>query len=256
MAEIRGKLNGSVFSRNRGGAYVRQFVKPTNPNSTKQASGRAIFGTRSSQWRALTEAQRQSFRDAAKSYSLKNRVGDTIIPTGAQLFAAVNSAVVVEGSGISKNPVTQIDPVPKSFTELGWAAEAQAENPIKSDGSSLEFSPNPLLKVPGGNGSLKLGEFFTVWATPILSAGITSPAGKPFYPIWSAELQGGIGEEALPGFSNIWEVKNFTFFYGLNGPPVNTDRGVMFVRMTSFFLGNFYPYDHGVARVPVVPSTP
>ena len=40
VADIRNKLNGSVFSKNRYGAYVRTKVTPVNPQSTAQQNTR------------------------------------------------------------------------------------------------------------------------------------------------------------------------------------------------------------------------
>ena len=34
VADMRNKLNGSVFSRNRGGAYIRTKVTPINPQTS------------------------------------------------------------------------------------------------------------------------------------------------------------------------------------------------------------------------------
>ena len=58
MTDASGKLGGQVFSKNRGGSYVRTKVTPTNPQSTAQMSIRGIFASISSRWSSLTEAQR------------------------------------------------------------------------------------------------------------------------------------------------------------------------------------------------------
>ena len=54
VSEMRGKLNGSVFSKNRGGAYIRTKVTPVNPQSLAQGLVRATLTNLSQAWRGLT----------------------------------------------------------------------------------------------------------------------------------------------------------------------------------------------------------
>ena len=43
MTDARGKLGGQVFSKNKGGAYVRTKVTPSNPQTIAQTTRRALF---------------------------------------------------------------------------------------------------------------------------------------------------------------------------------------------------------------------
>jgi len=36
VSDARGKIGGNVFSRNKGGSYIRSYVKPINPSTPKQ----------------------------------------------------------------------------------------------------------------------------------------------------------------------------------------------------------------------------
>jgi len=45
-----GKIGGHVASKNRGGAYLRTKVTPTNPNSPAQAGARALLASLSTGW--------------------------------------------------------------------------------------------------------------------------------------------------------------------------------------------------------------
>jgi len=65
--EIRGKVGGSVFSRNKGGAIMRVYAKPTNANSQSQRNQRNNFRSMSGTWNALTAVQRQMWESFAKN---------------------------------------------------------------------------------------------------------------------------------------------------------------------------------------------
>lgn len=97
VSDARGSVGGSTFSRNRGGQYIRQRTKGVNPNSERQASTRATFGTMQSSWRALTEAQRESWRNNATNFPTKNKLGDTITLGGNTLFQKCNMVLAKAG---------------------------------------------------------------------------------------------------------------------------------------------------------------
>lgn len=59
FGEFSGKLGGLVFSRGRGGAYVRRFVTPTNPRTAKQVAVRERFAQRALEFRALEPSIKQ-----------------------------------------------------------------------------------------------------------------------------------------------------------------------------------------------------
>jgi hypothetical protein len=64
-AILRGKLGGNVFSANRYGEYVRQYVKPVNPDSQGQANARGSFSEALAMWHSLTSEQKQSWQSFA-----------------------------------------------------------------------------------------------------------------------------------------------------------------------------------------------
>lgn len=65
FGEFRGKMGGTVFSRNKSGAIARVYVKPTNRNSQRQQNIRSIFGSVSKQFANLTEVQKESWNGFA-----------------------------------------------------------------------------------------------------------------------------------------------------------------------------------------------
>lgn len=68
--EASGKLGGMVFSRNKGGAYIRKFVTPTNPNSQKQRAVRERFSTRALEFRALAPEIKSMWAEYVNTYYL------------------------------------------------------------------------------------------------------------------------------------------------------------------------------------------
>lgn len=103
--DIRNKLNGSVFSKNRAGAYIRTKVTPVNPQTDAQQQARNNLSTNSQAWRGLTESQRQGWIDGAVNFPYTDIYGQTKILSGQQLFVKLNNNLVNAGaSGISVCP--------------------------------------------------------------------------------------------------------------------------------------------------------
>lgn len=97
ISEMRNKLNGSVFSRNRGGAYLRNKVTPLNPQTSAQVAARSLLTFFSQSWRSLTEDQRLAWSGAVASWSTTDIFGDTINPTGATLYIRLNCNISIAG---------------------------------------------------------------------------------------------------------------------------------------------------------------
>lgn len=86
MVDGRGKINGSVASKNRAGAYVRTKVTPVNPRSVAQQNIRSIFSQVSEYWRGMTEVQRNSWNEATENWQRTDIFGDLTKPSGFNLF--------------------------------------------------------------------------------------------------------------------------------------------------------------------------
>lgn len=107
--QISGKLNGTVFSKNKGGAYVRSKSKPTNPRSAAQMAVRSAFGAIAAAWRDLTESQRKAWMEATKDFPYQNRLGDRKTLTGFSLHQKINRNLQ-----LVSQPAVQIPPTPDS----------------------------------------------------------------------------------------------------------------------------------------------
>jgi hypothetical protein len=106
IADLRGKIGGSVHSRNRSGAYMRIKVSPVNPNSSYQSAVRALFTALSQNWRALTAGQRTSWNAAVSNFQKSDVFGDLKTPTGKNLYLGLNRTLELGGvANITTPPV-------------------------------------------------------------------------------------------------------------------------------------------------------
>lgn len=113
VSDMRGKLNGSVASKNRYGSYLRNKVTPINRNTTFQVAVRAILTLISQAWRSLTEAQRKQWSDAVQNFKGTNIFGDAKILSGSALYAKLNGNLLTIGeSQIAVPPMPVAVPTP------------------------------------------------------------------------------------------------------------------------------------------------
>lgn len=97
MTDARGKLGGHVFSKNRGGAYLRTKVTPSNPQTEDQQANRSLLGYLAQQWSILTEAQRATWNGAVGDWKTTNIFGDSVNPSGKSLFTSLNKNLLNVG---------------------------------------------------------------------------------------------------------------------------------------------------------------
>lgn len=136
MADVRGKVAGTVFSKNRGGAYTRTKVTPSNPQTTAQNLVRSRLTGFSQGWRGLTQAARDSWNAAVASFPRTNVFGASKILSGHQLYIGLNSQLAAAGqSSIGLPPVPVGAPAVNSITPA--AADAAGT-------FTIAFDPDPV----------------------------------------------------------------------------------------------------------------
>ena len=104
IAEMRKKLNGSVFARNRGGAYLRTKVTPVNPQSIAQVGARNLLTQFSQSWRTLTEAERLAWNGVVTQWSTTDVFGDVVNPSGITLYIRLNINITLAGGTVLTSP--------------------------------------------------------------------------------------------------------------------------------------------------------
>lgn len=177
VVDMRGKSNGHVFSKNRGGAYMRTKVTPTNPQTSSQMGVRGIFASISSAWSSLTEANRASWNGLVSSYARTDVFGDLRNPTGKNLFQRLNQNLIITGQA---QKTICPEPAEVPFASL---------NSVMCDVSDTTME----VFTAGDTTGCKV----MIFATPVLSAGTTFvknrlrlvtvlPGADPIEPdIWS-----------------------------------------------------------------------
>lgn len=103
--DVRGSQNGLTFSRNKGGAYVRQKVSPVQPVSEFSSRARAIFAALAQRWATdLTQSQRQAWIAFASTHTFVNVFGDAITLSGIAMYQSVNRALGQVGKPYIDDP--------------------------------------------------------------------------------------------------------------------------------------------------------
>lgn len=219
VSDMRGKLNGSVLSRNTYGSYSRNKVTPVNPSTTYQQNVRSQFTTLTQGWRALTQVQRDSWISAVNNFIRTNIFGDSQKLTGSALYISINRNLQAIGQSVLTSP-----PIPGSvfnLTTLSIAADA-------SDNSlDLTFTA----AIPAGTSVI-------VEATPPVSAGInfvksqyrqiavlTNSDTSPYDA--SAEYQAKFGSVGSAGQKIFVRMRAVTNATGLTGTPLEASTIVV-----------------------------
>ena len=108
VTSILGKAGGTVFSKNKGGAYFKNFVMPSNPQSAAQVAVRNAFGLISQLWRLLTDEQRSGWKSQAANFPYNDVFGDTKYLSGFGLHQQLNLNLTNSGQPtISDAPIPQ-----------------------------------------------------------------------------------------------------------------------------------------------------
>lgn len=152
ITNISGKAGGSVYSRNRGGSYVKNFSMPSNTITDARQFVRGMFGVIAGYWRTLTETQRQSFVDQAPNYPTTDVFGDAKVLSGNALHQKLNQQLLLAGlSAISEaltpqgtNPVLDASgqmTVDVTSQSVGFEFVLATDNGVANNVYILEMTP-------------------------------------------------------------------------------------------------------------------
>ncbi|HSH66770.1 MAG TPA: HMG-box domain-containing protein [Bacteroidia bacterium] len=186
---ISGKLNGSVFARNKGGAYVRSKSVVSNPNTPLQQAVRSVFSAISQAWRDLTTEERKSWNEAVEYYKYTNVFGDLRTLSGKALFQKLN--------GNRLNVGLSIDSTVNAPTDVIGIARLSTELSIAVGTNAIEFTadlPQPL----------EDSQYFVLEATPSLSQGIDNAANR-FRKVAVANLAAAVDSMTQADFATLPE---------------------------------------------------
>jgi hypothetical protein len=158
MVDGRGKIGGQVASKNRSGAYMRNKVTPSNPRTFDQQANRALLGSLSAGWSSLNTASRNSFNNAVANWAKTNIFGDSVKPTGKNLYTALNKnlASVGEALLVTAPPKVEMPILGLNSVNVNLTDETIE---IEADGDVSDV-------------------FVVISATPVLTNGTTFTKGK------------------------------------------------------------------------------
>jgi hypothetical protein len=99
LAEIRGKLGGTVFSSNGAGFYCKSLVTPIQPRTQAQTQHRAIFSDAVRQYGAMTAPQIAAWiaYAADPTNTRYDYFGDPYLPNAINQYAGVNTLRAAAG---------------------------------------------------------------------------------------------------------------------------------------------------------------
>jgi hypothetical protein len=104
-----GKRGLNVSQKGRNGQISRTLAIPTNPQTDAQLRIRSFLRSVASQWRGLTQAQRDAWKEEASQHQSKARLGQSGPLTGFQLYAKINcSLLIIGGEVVSAPPVAPV----------------------------------------------------------------------------------------------------------------------------------------------------
>lgn len=116
----RGKLGGHVYSKNRGGSYVRTLQTPSNPRTTFQQTGRGVFTQLTQGWSQLTDSERNSWNAATENFTRTDVFGDTRQLSGKGLYISLNKERILIGDSIISTAPTPQDIFVPDFLGIVW----------------------------------------------------------------------------------------------------------------------------------------
>jgi hypothetical protein len=188
FSDARASVGGATFSKNRGGNYVRAKVAPVQPRSTAQQEARANLSTLSAMWKGLTQTQIAGWNSLASSITLKDSLGNSYKPTGAQLYVGNNRNL----SDIDETTVDDAPAASPSFADVTPLAGSAAAG-------------TPAFTITTNTGAAPDGFVFLVRATPQLSPG-KSYFGKSRYRL--------IGHFADTAYASLNVLDDYTARFG------------------------------------------
>ncbi|MES2394991.1 MAG: hypothetical protein V4549_03270 [Bacteroidota bacterium] len=159
IVAISGKSGGRVYSKNRGGSYMKNWVKPTNGRTTAQTLVRTIFTALSQAWAGIGAANQNGWIQASTTFQIKNVFGDLKTLAGNALYIALNK-------NLADVNIASIDTAPTKVVSTILDTPAT----VASTGAQT--------LVATFAGAIAADIAVKVFASPSLSAGVSTAGAK------------------------------------------------------------------------------
>ena len=113
-----GKLGGHVYSKNRGGNYIRTNKVPSNPRTAAQILARSRFGQASAGWKGLSEIQRAAWAEFAVNNPYSDSLGDQRHLSASSAYTRSANNLI----NVDKTPISTPLDVDETLTFSDFAA--------------------------------------------------------------------------------------------------------------------------------------
>lgn len=153
VSAASGAVGGTVFSHNRGGAYLRGRVVPTKVDNPFTVAVRDALSACSRLWAGLSAEEREAWREFATANPVVNRLGQSKTVAGHVAFNQINARLIQQGASVLDLPPTAAPPSP--LTSLSVDIDVSESSAV------VTFAPTPL----------GAGIALWLWAAPLPSAG-------------------------------------------------------------------------------------
>lgn len=90
VTQISGKVGGQTFGIGKSGQYLKNTGTYINARTIKRTGSNTLLALITSQWRTLTQTQRDAWESATSNFPYTNRLGDTEYYSGFNLFTKFN----------------------------------------------------------------------------------------------------------------------------------------------------------------------
>lgn len=202
IGELSGKMGGIVFSRNKAGAYMRQYVVPTDPATLAQLNSRALFGSSASNWHNLTNAEKMAWS------SFSTNVFNPKNPSPGVAYSGFNAFVSLQNTILNANNKI-LDPVLAGDFVISsdGGAYAYGDSELYSMGTMPPQTTNPDGRFGDGLGGVfdlsinsvaLASSSMNITVTSFATMGTTNapfvdPVGSPVN--WPASMIDGLGQK-------------------------------------------------------------
>lgn len=131
---LSGKLGGTIYAHNKGGYYVRQFSKPTNPKTGAQVALRTSFNQALQAWHSLSPEQKAQWNNyAVTNFKAKSPVVRTVY-SGFMAFCSLR-ATAINAQRVFRVATMTTPPATLTFEDF---APPTGEPPASSFGAGIQ----------------------------------------------------------------------------------------------------------------------
>lgn len=136
VGQVSGRIGGIVYSRNRGGAYIRNGAIPTRSTTPYAQAAKARLALFSADWATLSAVQQQAWKTWASQNPVTNRLGMQITLSPHAAFVRLNTTIDIAGG----TPIL----IPPVVAPPAGLISLSATYDIGAGNMEMTFTPTPL----------------------------------------------------------------------------------------------------------------